>query len=66
MIKHDACRALNHNAINKLEYTGARMLDSINHMTLKLLSNLFIFFKYCQLNLVSISKVYLHFNCMKV
>ena len=39
-IKCEACRAFYlffHNEFNKFNYTGARMLDSIYHMTLNIL-----------------------------
>ena len=41
VIKWDACRAFYHfrNELNKFNDTRAQMLDSIYHMTLKLLKN---------------------------
>ena len=45
-IKCDACRAfflsLSRNDLNKFNKTGARMIDSIYHMALKLIKNLIV------------------------
>ena len=45
VINYEACRAFNHffrNEFNKFINTGARMLDSIYHMTINLLKSHFL------------------------